>query len=76
MSKKSVLIATDPRVRKEANPIAADQWVKGSAGKMKRFTIDVPEELHRRIKRSCADRGTKMADEIRDLLTKHFTSKA
>jgi hypothetical protein len=76
MSKKSVTIATDPRGRKEANPVAADQWVKGAAGKMKRFTIDVPEELHRRIKRSCADRGTKMADEIRAMLEKHFPLKA
>ena len=76
MSKKSVLIATDPRARKEANTVAADQWVKGSAGKMKRFTIDVPEELHRRIKLACAGRGTKMADEIRAVLEKHFPLKA
>jgi len=39
---------------------------------MKRLTIDVPETLHRRIKRTCADRGLKMADQIRLLLEHHF----
>ena len=39
---------------------------------MKRFTIDVPSELHKTIKKACAERGTKMADEIRDILTKHY----
>jgi predicted transcriptional regulator len=35
---------------------------------MKRFTIDVSAELHRRIKTACAARGTIMADEIRAML--------
>jgi hypothetical protein len=39
---------------------------------MKRLTIDVTLDLHARIKVACAKRGTKMADEIRDLLEKHF----
>jgi predicted DNA binding CopG/RHH family protein len=39
---------------------------------MKRFTIDVPEELHRRIKMQCAMRGSKMADVLRNLLEKEF----
>lgn len=56
-----------------------DQWVIGkNKGKatneaMKRFTIDVPVSLHSRIKIACAKRGTKMSDEIRVLLEKHFT---
>jgi hypothetical protein len=62
----------------------ADDWVQGSdiqpptgAGdrateKMKRFTIDVPASLHARIKVACAQRGTKMADEIRTILEKTF----
>lgn len=40
--------------------------------KMKRFTIDVPISLHRKIKSSCALRNVHMADEIRDLLEEHF----
>lgn len=63
-----------------------DQWVQGAveavqpkkgqgsaqADSMKRFTIDVPTSLHARIKVACAQRGTKMADEIRTLLERHF----
>jgi hypothetical protein len=39
---------------------------------MKRFTIDVPIELHRRIKTQCAMRGSKMADVLREILEKEF----
>ena len=39
---------------------------------MKRFTIDVPIELHRRIKTQCAMRGSKMADVLRELLEREF----
>ena len=40
--------------------------------RMKRFTIDVPESLHRRIKAQCALRGVKMADFLRETLEKLF----
>lgn len=57
-----------------------DDWVKNRVVpedskpvKMKRLTLDVSEDLHRRIKTSCANRGSKMADEIRALLEKHFS---
>lgn len=40
--------------------------------KMKRFTIDVPIGLHRKIKTSCASRSVKMADEIRHLLYQQY----
>lgn len=39
---------------------------------MKRLTIDIPESLHRQIKSECALRGTKIADEVRELLVKKF----
>lgn len=39
---------------------------------MKRFTIDVTESLHTRIKVQCAARGAKMADVIRELLEREF----
>jgi hypothetical protein len=35
---------------------------------VERFTIDVPTDLHARIKIACAERGKVMADEIRRLL--------
>lgn len=40
--------------------------------KMSRFTIDVPESLHRRVKMQCAGRGKKMADVMRELLEREF----
>lgn len=39
---------------------------------MKRLTIDIPVELHRRVKSQCATRGMKMADVVRDLLDREF----
>jgi plasmid stability protein len=39
---------------------------------MKRLTIDIPEGLHRAIKSQCAMRGTKIADEVRDLLIQKY----
>jgi hypothetical protein len=39
---------------------------------MKRFTIDVPVELHRRIKTQCAMRGSKMADVLREIFEREF----
>lgn len=75
--RKSVSFGAKPQ---PAAPRAAtpDQWVSGAAGepaeavKMKRLTIDISEELHRSIKTQCASRGLRMADEIRDLLERHF----
>ena len=39
---------------------------------MKRLTIDVPASLHRAIKTQCAVRGTKIADEVRELLIQKY----
>jgi len=55
---------------------AADAWVESRAHDgpepMKRLTIDVPAELHRAIKMQCASRGTKIADEVRELLIQKY----
>ena len=40
--------------------------------KMKRFTIDVPQALHWRVKVACAQRGLNMADELRRILEREF----
>jgi hypothetical protein len=64
-----------------------DQWVSnGSLEQSKnisqisddstsltRFTIDIPSELHRKIKSFCALKGVKMKEEIQVLLENHFT---
>ena len=39
---------------------------------MKRLTLDIPAALHRQIKTSCAQRGVKMAEEIRVLFEKAY----
>jgi len=80
MSKK-VSFAAKPSNRAISDE--ADKWVEHreapateSGEPMKRLTIDVPLALHRRLKTSCAQRGSKMADEIRALLEQHFQAEA
>ncbi len=74
MSTKKVSFGTKP-AKPEATT-TPDEWVKNrdeAAGEpMKRLTIDVPSNLHRKIKSSCAARGVKMADEIREILEKNY----
>lgn len=56
---------------------SADAWVENrETGEepetMKRLTIDIPESLHREIKKQCAERGKKMVDEVRELLLQKY----
>jgi hypothetical protein len=61
---------------------SAEDWLAAGAGDpepaaspaepMKRFTIDVPVSLHRRIKTACARRGLKTSTVLRDLLEREF----
>jgi hypothetical protein len=58
-------------------PAAADAWVDSRVSgdekePIKRLTIDIPESLHRAIKTACAQRGTKIADEVRELLIQKY----
>ena len=75
MSTKKVSIGTKPTSK--AAPAAADAWVENRSPAegpepMKRLTIDVPASLHRAIKTQCAVRGTKIADEVRELLMQKY----
>lgn len=85
MSKK-ILMGTRP-TRQVTPPAAADGWVEkrvleiesekvpepdSEKEKMKRLTIDVPESLHKLIKVACAERGTKIADELREILSEKY----
>jgi hypothetical protein len=57
-----------------------DEWVSAPAkataraqtDEMKRLTIDIPAALHRKVKAACATEGVKMADVVRELLTKKY----
>jgi len=66
-------------------PADAETWVSGpgadtapvpKAAKapvpMKRLTLDIPEELHRRVKSGCAVRGEKIAEVVRRFLDAEF----
>lgn len=75
MSTKKVSIGAKP-TNKPAPP-AADAWVESRSNgtepePMKRLTIDITEGLHRAIKAQCAMRGTKIADEVRELLLQKY----
>jgi predicted HicB family RNase H-like nuclease len=69
MSGKKLSIALKPGVQKRA-----DAWVTDAATPdevaatviIKRLTIDVPEELHRRLKVKAAHEGVNMADLVRN----------
>lgn len=72
MSTKKVALSRKP------TSSSADAWV-GSRDTtpverepMKRLTIDIPESLHREIKAQCAMRGSKIADEVRELLLQKY----
>lgn len=71
---KKVPIGPKPTGREAQSGASADQWVKNRAGDepMKRLTIDIHESLHRKIKADCAMRGTKIADEVRELLMQKY----
>jgi hypothetical protein len=68
---------------KVPKPATPDEWVRNAPASeqpsapatqqaTKRFTIDVPLDLHSRIKVECAGRGLKMADVLRELLKREF----
>lgn len=72
-----------PAKKAQADP---DSWVSGAGAEapvpvvrparesvpMKRLTLDIPEELHRRVKSGCANRGEKIADVVRRFLDAEF----
>ena len=79
MSGKKISIGAKPTAKPA--PEAADAWVESrgaaeqaaeQAEPMKRLTIDIAESLHRRIKAQCAMDGTKIADQVRELLVQKF----
>ena len=77
MSNKKVSIGGKPSAKKAAEDTAMDAWVgsrkqEPTKEPMKRLTIDIPTELHAKLKADCAMRGRKMTDDIRDLLMEKY----
>jgi len=72
MSKKTVTFA-----KPTALP-SAEAWVakrQPDPVPTKRFTVDVPAELLRRVKLGCVARGLNMTDLLRDLLEREFPAE-
>jgi predicted DNA binding CopG/RHH family protein len=77
MPAKKVSIGTKPTAQKSEN---MDQWVADRSVepapnpqvKMKRLTLDIPEPLHRAIKRKAVEDGVAMADLLRSLLEEKY----
>ena len=73
MTAKKISIGSKPT--NKPVPVSADVWVENRSvdvQPMKRLTIDIPESLHRQIKAQCAMNGTKIADEVRELLMNKY----
>lgn len=69
---KTIEFGTSPRKEKQ-DKLSPDKWVNNKET-LKRFTIDIPEELHIRIKTVCASKGMKMREEIIRLFEDHFSA--
>lgn len=76
MSNKKVTIGAKPTASKHAE---ADEWVNKRATvladdqePLKRLTLDIPQNLHSRIKSDCALKGKKMVDVITEMLLEKF----
>jgi hypothetical protein len=76
---------TAPFPSKPIRPTTGDEWVNDRTpatkvispplvkpAKPKRLTLDLTDDLHRRIKVACSVRGTTMVEEITKLLEKEF----
>ena len=77
MAKKTARIPSKPRQQ------TGDEWVSdqtpatkevqsAKTSVTKRLTLDLDEDLHRRIKLACTIRGSTMVEEITKLLEKEF----
>jgi predicted DNA binding CopG/RHH family protein len=62
------VVSSRPSHVAEANTRAGE----AHTARMKRLTIDVPEELHRRLKVACALKGVNMAEVLRGILEREF----
>jgi hypothetical protein len=72
MSTKKVVMGTKPSNKPAVAP-SSDQWVDNrddatDKKPTKRLTLDIPEDLHRKLKSVCALNGTKIVAEITVLI--------
>ena len=55
----------------DTTPPASPAAEKPKGGPMKRLSIDIPEDVHRRFKVACAASGRKMAVELTAFIERH-----
>jgi len=71
-------VSFENKSKKKAEEFNPDQWVSTGENAEDvstiRFTIDIPTELHTRIKAQCAAKRVKMKEVIQELLEKAFPS--
>mgnify|MGYP000852486604 CR=1 FL=1 len=68
---KTVTFGAKPK--KPVSVPSADTWVDHHRVEgTKRLTLDISASLHTRMKISCATSGTKMAEEIREILEERY----
>ena len=60
------------RRRKPARLTNKSMEAMREAAMLKRLTLDLPESLHRKIKREAVEQGVTMAQMLRALLLKHY----
>ena len=72
MTRKIVNISAKPRSRAGGTGTSPERWIRGtpagSEKSTKRLTIDIDEELHRRLRILTATEGRTMAEVVRELL--------
>ena len=69
-----------PKPPRKALPVAADDWVDHRVATppaaafqgVKRITVEVPPDLHLKIKTYCVANGKNIADEVRAMLMERF----
>lgn len=67
MSRKVVRMRHSPRPPEAGK--AADAWVRGAAeAPLKRFTVEIDEALHRRLRVASALKGCTMSALVRELI--------
>ncbi len=72
MEKKSASWGKRPTERSAAVP-SLDAFVKGSGPeRLVRLNVQVPEDLHKRVKSRCAIEGTSMKDLVTEFLENRF----
>lgn len=69
MSKKIISLEAKPRSRNRATGVSPERWIRGAGAQAtKRLTIDIEENLHKRVRVLAATEGRTMADIVREAL--------